>query len=128
MKNKKSCSCLNRLVNINYSSKAKFLLLIPVIIIALAVMITSIFGLNFARDLQVKYEMNIDFVAELEEDKIIEYQDKIADALAEQNLQINDIRKSGKNNIYTGFAITIDYSEDFTEEEIADLQEAIELY
>jgi len=129
MKNKKSCSlCENitKILNINYVKNSKFLILIPVIIIALAIAITSLFGVNYAENLRNSYQFTVDFGVEIQEDKEKDYQDKVKEALTENNLVATNFLKKGEV-VYTSYVVTIDSAvSNLTEDEITEIQEKLE--
>ena len=118
---------MEKITKINYTTKAKFLILIPIIIFALAVMITCIFGINYARELQDRYEFTVDFGVEIADSDINGYVEKIQKSLENNELKAVEYKKFGQS-IYTGLVLTIDnVDSEFTEEQIEDLQEKIEL-
>ena len=129
MNNKKSCSLKEKItksLNINYSKCAKFFLLIPVIIIAIPIAFTSVFGLNYSDNITGRYEVTVNFGVELNNDKITEYVDKISDALDENNMTMKSYVKSGQS-IYNKIVVTIDGSFDkLDDEEAENIRIAIE--
>ena len=130
MKKNKSCwlaTSISKLCNIDYRGKAKFLILIPVLLIALAIMFTSIFGLNLHSDVRDRYEFVVDFGVEIESDKESIYRDKIDEALKNNDLSTVKYTKYGQGGIFSGLQITIDPSiTDFTSEDLEELQETLE--
>lgn len=117
---------MEKIINIDYSSKAKYLILIPVIIFAFAVMIASIFGINYAKELQDRYEFTVDFGVEIADSDINGYVDKIEESLQKHNLKVVEYKKFGQS-IYTGLILTLDNVDtEFTEEQIEEMQKSIE--
>ncbi len=129
MKNKKSCSLcakLTNMLNINYVEKCKFLILIPVIIIAMAIAMTSLFGVNYTEDLRNSYQFTVNFGVEIQDDTREDYIEKINEALEENDLTATKYLEKGEV-VYTSFVVSIDSSvSDLTEEEITNIQESLE--
>ncbi len=129
-KNKKTCcltSALSKISSVNYKEKCKYLILIPVLLIAFAIMLTSIFGLNLQSDIQNRYEFVVDFGIEIEAEKQNEYEDKIADALEKNELAVIKYTKYGQSDIYTGLMVTIDPSvSDLSDDKLEEIRESLE--
>ncbi|MBQ4558071.1 MAG: hypothetical protein IJA61_01690 [Clostridia bacterium] len=131
MKKNKSCSLSKKIENlfsIDYKKNAKFLILIPVILIALSVIITYFFGLNYATELRSKYEFTVDFGKQMVEEDIETYKTKIDYALENNSLTAVKYTKYGES-LYTGFVVTISPEHTcFEEDQLTEIKESIEEY
>ena len=96
-------------LNVNYSKMAKFFLLIPVIIIAIAIAMTALLGVNYTAEIKGRYEVTVNFGVELDNNKVDEYVTKISNALKENDMKMTSYSKSGQS-IYNKLIVTIDNS------------------
>ncbi len=129
MKNNKSISFkekLTKLFSIDYAKNAKFLILIPVIIFALAVMMTCLLGLNYTTELKSKYRFTVDIGVEIEDKDNSKYIEAIDTALQDNDLSAYSYDKIGQN-IYTGYQVTLNPTKTtFTDTELEEIQQKIE--
>ncbi len=121
-------NCITKAATIDYKSSAKWLVIIPILLIALTFILTYFVGFNIAPTIDNRYELTIDFGTEIKDEKLQEYKTTIDDTLAENSLSAIDYKLQGQN-IYTAINVTLDpkYTE-MEPDKMTEIIDSIETY